>query len=214
MNQQVNLYHPIFRRQEKKFSAVTMLQAVVLISTGIALMYGYSLWRLHELRAQLRDINTQHSAAITRLNEVSAKFPARRGDPRLEREVQELEQRLQTIERVRSMTPPEIFNGIAGYSEYLVALARQSSSGLWLTGLTITGDGNQLVLAGRTTMPEVVPTYLQKLAGERPLSGMQFEIFQMHRPIRIPANEVKNTQAVLEPYVEFVLRSKSLEKPR
>lgn len=214
MNQQVNLYHPIFRRQEKKFSAITMLQAVVLILAGIVLMYGYSLWRLHDLRAQLRDINTQHTAAITRLNDVSAKFPARRGDPRLEREVQELERRLQTIERVRSMTPPEVFNGIPGYSEYLVALARQSSSGLWLTGLTITGDGNQLVLAGRTTIPEIVPTYLQKLAGERPLSGMQFEIFQMNRPIRVPANEAKKTEAILEPYVDFVLRTKSLEKPR
>jgi hypothetical protein len=69
-----------------------------------------------------------------------------------------------------------------------------------------------VVLAGRTQSAELVPAYLQRLAKERTLAGQQFEIFQMTRPVRIPADETKQTDAVLQPYIEFEVRSKPLEK--
>lgn len=214
MNQQVNLYHPIFRREEKKFSAATMLQSGLLVLIGIALMYGYSFWRIHALRADLKDIEFQHTAALTRLTEVSKKLPMRHGDVRLEQEVRDLERRIQVVQQIRTYAKRDLFKGSAGYSGYLVAMARQSIGGLWLTGLTINGAGEQLVLSGRTNSPELVPGYLQRLAGEKSLAGMQFEVFQMTRPERKPANAEKNTEAVLEPYVEFVVRTSTPEKPK
>jgi len=214
VNQQVNLYHPIFRREEKKFSAATMLQSGLLVLIGIALMYGYSFWRIHALRADLKDIEFQHTAALTRLTEVSKKLPMRHGDVRLEQEVRDLERRIQVVQQIRTYAKRDLFKGSAGYSGYLVAMARQSIGGLWLTGLTINGAGEQLVLSGRTNSPELVPGYLQRLAGEKSLAGMQFEVFQMTRPERKPANAEKNTEAVLEPYVEFVVRTSTPEKPK
>jgi len=214
VNQQVNLYHPIFRREEKKFSATTMLQAGLLVLAGIVLMYGYTWWRTYALRTELKDIDVQHAAAVARLNDVSKKLPMRQGDVRLEREVRDLERRIQAVQQIRTYAKRDLFMGSAGYSGYLVAMARQSSGGLWLTGLTITGAGEQLVLSGRTTSPELVPGYLQRLAGEKSLAGMQFEVFQMTRPERKPADVEKKTEAVLEPYVEFVVRTSAPEKPK
>jgi hypothetical protein len=214
VNQQVNLYHPIFRREEKKFSAATMLQAGLLVLTGIVLMYGYSWWRIHALRVDLKDIDFQHAAALARLTDVSKKLPMRHGDVRLEQEVRDLERRIQVVQQIRTYAKRDLFRGSAGYSGYLVAMARQSIGGLWLTGLTIIGAGEQLVLSGRTTSPELVPGYLQRLAGEKSLAGMQFEVFQMTRPERKPANAEKNAEAVLEPYVEFVVRTSAPEKPK
>jgi len=214
VNQQVNLYHPIFRREEKKFSATTMLQAGLLVLAGIVLMYGYAWWRTYALRAELKDIDVQHAAAVARLNDASKKLPMRHGDVRLEQEVRDLERRIQAVQQIRTYAKRDLFMGSAGYSGYLVAMARQSSGGLWLTGLTITGAGEQLVLSGRTTSPELVPGYLQRLAGEKSLAGMQFEVFQMTRPERKPADVEKKTEAVLEPYVEFVVRTSAPEKPK
>jgi cell division protein FtsB len=214
MSQQVNLYNPIFRKQEKKFSAATMLQAGALVLAGIALMYGYAAWRTVALRVQLKDVNAQHAAAAARLNEVSAKLPIRHADPRLEQEVRDLERRIQAVQLIRSAARGDLFKGAPGYSDYLIALARQSASGLWLTGLTITGAGESLVLAGRTHSPELVPGYLQRLSGERTLAGLQFEIFQMQRPVRTAADAEKGVAEVLEPYVEFEVRSKPLEKKK
>jgi hypothetical protein len=214
VNQQVNLYHPIFRREEKKFSAATMLQSGLLVLIGITLMYGYSFWRIHALRVELKEMEFQHTAALTRLTDVSKKLPMRHGDVRLEQEVRSLERRIQVVQQIRTYAKRDLFKGSAGYSGYLVAMARQSIGGLWLTGLTISGAGEQLVLSGRTNSPELVPGYLQRLAGEKSLAGMQFEVFQMTRPERKPANAEKNTEAVLEPYVEFMVRTSVPEKPK
>jgi hypothetical protein len=212
VNQQINLYHPIFRKEEKKFSAATMLQAGVVVLTGVVLMYGYSWWRTQALRVQLRDINAQHTAAIARLGDISTKLPMRHGDPRLEQEARDLEKRIQAVQQIRTVARADLFKGAPGYSDYLVALARQSTAGLWLTGLTITGAGESLVLAGRTNYPELVPGYLQRLSGEQTLAGLQFEIFQLTRPVRIAADDEKGVAEVLEPYVQFEVRSKPLEK--
>jgi hypothetical protein len=108
----------------------------------------------------------------------------------------------------------DLFKGGAGYSDTLVALARQSTAGLWITGLTLGGADDSVVLAGRTHSPELVPGYLQRLANEKTLAGQQFEIFQMTRPVRIPADANKHTDAVLESYIDFEVRSKPVEKPK
>ena len=214
MNQQVNLYHPIFRKEEKKFSAATMLQAGLIVLTGVALMYGYAAWRTIALRAQQQEINAQYVAALARLNDVSAKLPMRRAGPRLEQEVRDLERRVEAIEVIRKVARRDLFKGSAGYSDTLLALARQSTPGLWITGLTLSSGGDSVVLAGRTQSPELVPGYLQRLASEPTLAGQQFEIFQMTRPVRTPGNTDKQTDAVLEPYVNFEVRSKPVEKPK
>jgi len=212
VSQQVNLYHPIFRKEEKKFSAATMLQAGIIVLTGVALMYGYAAWRTHALRMQQQDINAQYVAALARLSEVSAKLPMRHAGTRLEQDVRDLERRVEAIQAIRMVAQRDLFKGNAGYSDMLLALARQSTPGLWITGLTIRGAGDSVVLAGRTQSAELVPGYLQRLANERTLAGQQFEIFQMTRPVRIPADETKQTDAVLQPYIEFEVRSKPLEK--
>jgi hypothetical protein len=214
MNQQINLYFPIFRRQEKKFSAATMLQAGLLVLTGIALMYAYAWWRTYALHGQLRDINAQHTVALARLSDISGKLPMRHPDPRLEREVIDLEHRIQAVQMIGNVSRRDLFKGGGGYAETLVALARQSTPGLWLTGITITGASEALVLTGRTHDPELVPGYLQRLSSERTLAGLKFEIFQITRPERTPADDAKDTEAVLEPYIEFEVRSKPVEKPK
>ena len=214
MNQQINLYFPVFRRQEKKFSAAAMLQASLLVLTGIALMYAYAGWRTYALHGQLRDINAQHAAALARLGDISSKLPMRRADPRLDREVNDLEHRIQAVQMIRSVSRRDLFKGGAGYAETLVALARQSTAGLWLTDITISGASEALVLAGRTRDPELVPGYLQRLSSERTLAGLKFETFQITRPERTPSDDDKGTEAVLESYIEFEVRSKPVEKPK
>ena len=214
MNQQINLYSPIFRKQEKKFSSVTMLQAAVLLIAGIAVMYGYTMWRTQSLRAHQQAVAAQLSPSLARLAEVSAKLPMRRADPRLEREVSDLERRIQAVQMIRNVSGRDLFKGGAGYADTLVALARQSTAGLWLTGITITGASETLVLAGRTQDPQRVPGYLQRLSSERTLAGLKFEIFQITRPERTPADTARGTEAVLEPYIEFEVRSKPVEKSK
>jgi hypothetical protein len=81
------------------------------------------------------------------------------------------------------------FEHIKGYSDILIALARQDLPRLWLTGIQIEGAGNDLVLRGRAYEAARVPQYLQRLSEEPVLKGMSFQTFGVARPGKTPAGD-------------------------
>lgn len=197
MSQQINLYQPIFRRQKKKFSAVAMVQAAALVIAGILVMVAYSEWQIGRLRAELERA-AQHQAAVAkRLDEVTQKFGLQPVSRTVEEEIARLEQEIAARERVQEVLRRGIFSNTQGFSGYLVALARQHEPGVWLTGFDIVGAAEQVALNGRSTRPELVPRFVQKLAREERMAGVEFHLFQMSRPEERPG----------APYVEFMLRT-------
>lgn len=213
MTQQVNLYHPIFRKQQKQFSATAMLQSAGVLLAGILLLYAYNAWQVRGQRAALVQAQAQHTAAVKRLAEVSQKF-VRAGDPELAAEVERLEQdlavRAQLVELLQSGT----FGNQRGYSAHFVALARQHLPGIWLTGFDIRGSGEKVGLEGRTTAPELVPRYLQRLATEPPFAHIEFHVFQMRRPeVKVEAEAGAKAAAPAPPpaYIEFAVKTAAEE---
>jgi hypothetical protein len=198
--QQINLYRPIFRKQEKKFSALAMLQAGVAVVAGIAIIYGLMLWQVRGLRTDLRQTEKRLVASVKRLDDANARFGSGSQGKQLEQQVAELEKQVAARERVRDLLGRGIFSNTTGYSDYLVAFARQHVSGIWLTGFDITGAGEYMRLQGRTIDPALVPRYVQRLSDEQVLSGKEFQVFTMGRPLD------KDGHAA-EPYVDFLFRT-------
>lgn len=182
MSQQINLYQPIFRKEEKKFSTVAMLQAVGLVAVGVALLYGYSWWQNHALKTELARVEQSQAAASKRLADVSARFGRSQGPSELDTEIAHLETEIAAKQQLREILRRGIFSNTTGFSDYFVSFARQHVPGVWLTGFDITGAAEQMSLAGRTVNPELVPRYMQKLSSEKTLSGIEFRTFQMSRP--------------------------------
>lgn len=211
MSQQVNLYSPIFRRQEKKFSAIAMLQASAVILAGIVLLVGLNLWQVVALRSELKSAEQRQAVAIKQLEDAKRQFTPRVGDPKLEEEVAKLEAILAVSGPAQASLRHDVFVESRGYSSYFTALARQGVSDLWLTGIDITGAGQNIQLRGRARFPERVPQYLQKLSSEKVLSGTEFKVFRMDRPVEKDANEQPSVKGgkkpALAPYVEFVIRT-------
>jgi hypothetical protein len=85
-----------------------------------------------------------------------------------------------------------------GYSDYLMALGRQAVPHVWITGLTVRGDGRDLVLIGRTTDATSLPAYLHKLSQEDHFRGRRFAQFEIAHP--------NSDAAVADSVVEFTLR--------
>ena len=78
MTQQINLYQPIFRKQRKVFSAVTIAQAAGLFVVGLLLIYGYGRWQVAALGADIAALELQRNAAMLQLQVLSARAaPAR-----------------------------------------------------------------------------------------------------------------------------------------
>lgn len=195
MSQQINLYQPIFRKQKKKFSALAMLQGLAMVAVGAVLLIGYAYWQNSQLRAQLSHSDRQLAGVTKRFEEVAQKFAGQARTTSPEQKVAELERAIQLRERVRGLLNRGIFANTQGFSGYFTAFGRQHVPGVWLTSMQITGAADELMLSGRSQVPELVPRYLQRLAQEKKLAGIEFQSFQMNRP--------KDHAR----YVEFVVRT-------
>lgn len=206
MNQQINLFHPIFRRQEKKFSAKTMLQAAGAITAGVVVLLAINAWQLQSLSARLAQAEEDFARANAQVQQLG-QLPKRAVDPVLQAEHARLENDYRASQLVSVALRQR--QGRQGYSEYFMALGRQHVPGLWLTTVAIADNGNDLVLQGRTPSPDSVPRYLQRLASEPAFAGKQFDAFEINRPV-----ETTKAGDVAAPYVEFTIRTRHAEVPK
>ncbi|MEX2163351.1 MAG: hypothetical protein WD823_03810 [Sulfuricaulis sp.] len=200
MSQQINLYQPIFRREEKKFSTVAMLQAVGIVAIGVIAIYGYSWWQNGELKKELKRVEQNQASASKRLAEVTDKFGQGGKQSPLDIEVARLESEIVSRQRIQAALQSGVFSNTLGFSDYFISFARQHIHGIWLTGVDITGAAEQMILSGRSTSPELIPRYMQKLSAEKPLAGIVFNVFQMNRP----APDAKQMEP---PYIEFQVKT-------
>lgn len=204
MTQQINLYQPIFRKEEKKFSTIAMLQAIGIVAIGVAAMYGYTWWQTQSLRSELKRVELSHATASKRMADVADKFGKSASDTSLDAKITQMEGDLAAKQRMQGILQRGIFSNTRGFSDYLVSFARQSVPGVWITGFDITGAADQMMLAGRSTNPELVPRYMQKLSTEKVLSGIVFNVFEMQRP----ASDAKEANTN---YIEFQAQTASIQ---
>lgn len=181
MGQQVNLYQPIFRKQEKKFSAKAMLQAVAIILAGIVALFAWTQWQVGQLRGEIARADQQLAASSKRLEEVSRQFGGQARGASVDDEIRQLEQQLVAKQRIRNVLGQGFFSNTRGFSDYFAAFARQHQPGVWLTGFDIVGAAEEMTLKGRSNSDEAVPRYIQKLAAEQRLVGIEFHVFQLAR---------------------------------
>ncbi len=199
MSQQVNLYQPVFRKQKRKFSAMAMLQATGIAVVGIGLLYGYTYWQVRQMRAEAVQTDKQLASLTKRMDETARQFGERLQSKDLQAQVQKLQEQVAEKQRLQQILQSAQFN-TQGFSDYFIAFARQHIPGVWITGLDITGAADQLTLSGRSTNPELVPRYLQKLSAEKRLSGIEFRTFQMSRG-------GADTKSGAASYVEFMAKT-------
>ncbi len=201
MKQNINLYHPIFRKQEKKFSALTMAQAAGLVVAAVVLIYAYTWSQVGSLEAQLKELDRQRESAVKRLTEVSTRFGGQVKANPVDEQIARLEQEIAARQQLQKIAQQGNLGNTEGYSGILVALARQHVEGTWLTRIAVAGRGESMRLEGRSLSPDMVPQYIQRLSREPLLTGTQFKLFQMSRP-EADAKALANKKAAPH-YVEF-----------
>ncbi|GAB5605283.1 PilN domain-containing protein [Sideroxyarcus sp. TK5] len=200
MSQQINLFNPVFLKQRKHFSALTMLQALLLIVLGSMLFYGYAMYQVKLLAKQTAEMNVRYEAEQRRLVNYINEFSPERAQKQLNDELQMVEAQASQQETLLATLKSGAFGNTQGYSEYLRAFARQTVKGLWLTGFDINGDGAQMSLQGAVVNPRLLPEYIQRMNREPVMRGKSFAALQMKQP------EAANNQSATG-YVEFNLRS-------
>ncbi|MBI1175520.1 MAG: fimbrial assembly protein [Sideroxydans sp.] len=201
MSQQINLFNPIFMKQKKYFSAVTMLQALGMIVVGAAVFYAYAAYQVNQLAAQSNETAKRYAAAQNRLTRYVSEYSPQKATQLLEEELRDLETRVAAQQSLIETLKSGAIGNTSGYSQYLRAFAKQVVPGLWLTGFNIEGDGAQISLSGDVLNPGLVPAYIQRLNQEKVMQGKSFAALQMQQPKGEKGNPAASS------YVEFTLQS-------
>lgn len=212
MSQQINLFNPIFRKQKKYFSALTMAQTLGMIVAGAVVLAAYGRFQLSRLDQQVAASNAQLAAVQKQLDLFKAQAGARQTSKALEDEVRKMEAEVKSLQSAFGTLRNGEFGNTKGYSEYLKAFARQIIDGVWLTGFHISGTGAEIGLQGRALQPELVPAYIGRLKNEPVMRGKSFAALEMQVPQVEQTEQAGKDSApaikrVPAKYIEFNLQS-------
>ena len=173
MSQQINLYNPLFLKQEKYFSARTMLQALGMIAIGLVMFYAYALVQTRESERLVADNQAQLVSQRDQFASFGSKLSLQQRSKALESEVARLEAEVKARHSVVAALRTGELGNTAGFSGYFAALGRKAMPGVWLTGFSVGESGNDLQVRGRVLHPDLVPAYLRALNDEPVMRGRQ-----------------------------------------
>lgn len=202
MSQQINLFNPVFLKQRKYFSLLTMLQALGLIVLGSLFFYGYALYQVEQFKQQSEEGTRRFNAEQARLARYTAEFSPQQANQMLQDDVRRLEKELAEQTRMVDTLKSGSVGNTTGYSQYMRAFSRQVVQGLWLTSFKVTGDASQISLSGGVLDPELLPIYIQRLGREQAMQGKSFSTLQMQQAKTEAGKESKPAR-----YVEFTMHS-------
>lgn len=212
--QQINLFNEQFEQKTQRFTARTMA-----IGSGVVVL-GLAGAALHA-HMQAADLQRDLDAGAARLDKVqkrlagvTADYPARRKDPTLDGELAEANGQLDALHRVSDTIRRGDLGNTRGYAEYFRALARQRVEGLWLTGVSIGGAGQDFGVRGRALDPALVPGFLGRLRNEQIMQGTPVGTLQIGEAaaLKVAGKDGKDG-SMPAPYVEFSLASAPQGKP-
>ena len=213
MSQQINLFNPIFRKQKKYFSSVTMLQALAVICLACALLAADAARRTYALKAQAAATDATLLARQEKLSAFRVQFAPRKKSPTLAAETRAAEEELAMLTNAAATVAGGGFGDTAGYSAYFKAFARQSFDGLWLTNLQVASGGTRLAVQGNVLQAQLVPQYMRRLSSEPVMQGKTFASMEIGAPTPAPAGAEPGAKAAAPLYLSFKLQSSGAAAP-
>ena len=210
MSQQINLYNLALLPKPDFFSGRTIL--ITLSTLCIVLLLANAATAYLAARASAREQLSssrlaQIQAEITRL---SQELSARKPSPQLSAEMESLDALLAARNEVIGVLKSGVLGDTKGVSEYFRAFARQTLDGLWLTGFTVVGAGNDISIEGRALRADLVPIYLQRLRREDALRGHGFATLSVQPPTEVTLN---GETRKLGDFLEFHMASRAADTP-
>jgi hypothetical protein len=208
VSQQINLFNPIFLKQKKIFTALPMMEALGIIIAGALLLNWYAVQNVNQLEQEAAAGKAMLAKREQRLTAARTQFAPRAKDPALAAQVTAAEAELKALHDVASVLQGGALGNTAGYAEYFRAFSRQNVSGLWLTGVSINGAGNDIGVQGRAMQATLIPNYIARLTGERVMRGKTFASLDIGRPeAAASATSASVPAPAASPFVEFSLQS-------
>lgn len=181
IQQQINLYQPIFRKQEKVFSARTMLIVFVVTLVFFSAIYTYARWNVYALIDESDKLAMTHEREVKRLDDLGRRYPIKQKNRAVESDLDMLKKERKAKQfLIKTLSDRSIGND-KGFSSFFAAIARQQPAGMWLQRFEIEQGGQVIGIYGSSLRPELIPEFLHGLSEEASFEGSSFKIFRMQR---------------------------------
>lgn len=200
MSQQINLLNPDLIKKDSLLSQTNIALAAGLFLFATVGFYIFENNYLMELESQ--NIATAHQLSDLKetINQLVAKQHNQQG------KTSTLATKIEALER-KKMHQQAIINSVnqnsiktgQSYAALLRAFSKQSLDGLWITGLSIDQDAQNLSIKGRTLNADLVPEFIAKLRAEPALNGKTFTDLNMVKVTPEPVKETTQSVKVNKP---------------
>ena len=213
MSQQINLFNPIFLRQEKHFSAKTMVESLTLILVALCAFYVYAYSEVKSFEYVAADAAHQLADTRDRFIRLGGTLSPQRRSKLLEAQLARAESELRGKQALLESLRAVATDKARGYSQYFAAFARRTLPGVWLTGFSVADGGEQLEIRGRVLHPDLVPAYIDALKREavmrdRSVTRLKLAAHREPAPARAAAAPAGPAR-----YVEFELSMPHAAQP-
>ena len=177
--QQIDLYTAELRPRK-----VLLPLEQILFFTGLLLLV------LLVLSIALTSVQTSQLEAMTQLEKqdqaLQQEFDAKESelallkrDESLVRLNERRQQQLASREKLLDALDRVAVRDTQGFSEFMLSLARQADSGLWLSRIVLSARNESMLLAGTAYQADSVPAYLERLKAEPVFNGRSFTTFSL-----------------------------------
>ncbi len=181
INQQVNLFQPIFRIERKLLSFRVLQQGIGVVFLLLVLMFGWSWMQTSQMQTDVAQIQKRLNSRTAAMAELKINLASMKTDTAPMQELDRLEQELTARQKVVSAITRVRETYTRGVSGYLESFSRQTPEGIWLTSFSVQAGGDGLVIRGSSLKPNLVPAFLQKLSDESIMAGTRFGLLQIQR---------------------------------
>jgi hypothetical protein len=220
MNQQINLYQPIFREERKLFSFKTVGIALGMVALSLIAMWALGAHNVNKMADAVVQLKAQQAAQQQMAQSAGLLLDAQGSPAQIQAQVQTLSAQLADHTNALALLQSGAAGEPKGFAHRLQALARQHTEGVWLDELLM-GGANGLALRGHSVSPELIPKYLQLLTSEPELSGALFNEVVIDRrerhddlelPMSAPASSKEREAKAksLSPTVRFSVSSNGI----
>jgi hypothetical protein len=193
----INLYDASLRR---RFDWLAPAPAAALLGGVLLAVTATVLWaqgRTAALRPQAEQLSADLAREQAAMQALAQRRATQHADPALQTALSDAQQALHLRQSALAQLQPDPKAAPSGHAATLAALARQSTEGLWLTGLAL--KDRDVSLEGRALDPALIPTYVHKLNQEPALRGRTFRSLQVDRPLSEAPTVTAGTTAASAP---------------
>ena len=177
--QEVNLYQPVSKGVRGALSAASSRATLLLVSVALAGIWGFATWQVQKLERATAVIRNQAQAQAAMSAFAGPQLDGL-SDEELAALVARLSASIDSKSRALAVLAGESV-GRSGFSTRLRAFGTRHVEGIWLEHLTLGAGAEAIGMSGSTLAPELVPRYLQSLAGDPALKGGRIDEFVIEK---------------------------------